>query len=206
MRSVTCPCEAVFEADLPESVDLDTRPQTVQEILEGSFLSARCPECGTLVKPDLPVRVTSGSRGMDIQVVPEMERFAFYRGAVPLPSGAEAVIGYRELVERIRAVQDGFSPRALEILKYLLLARAQQDAPDADIVIEYAGRETGSLVFNIWGLKADEAGVIRVPESLYEKALSDLGRKSSEEPFTRIFSGSYRSIRILEADPEEEGK
>lgn len=203
MRSVTCPCEAVFEADLPESVDLDVRPRAVEEILDGSFLSARCPECGSIVKPDLPVRVTSESRGMDIQVVPEMERYAFYRGAVPLPSGSEAVIGYRELVERIRAVRDGVSPRALEVLKYLLLARAQQDSPEAEIVIEYVGREKDTFVFDVWGMKADEAGVVRVPGAVYEKTLSELVRKSSEEPFSRIFAGTYRSVRVLEADPEE---
>ncbi len=206
MRSVTCPCEAVFEADLPESVDLDSRPRALEEILEGTFLSARCPECGTVVKPDLPVRVTSGSRGMDIQVVPEVDRFAFYRGAVPLPSGSEAVIGYRELVERIRAVRAGVSPRALEVLKYMLLARAQQDAPEAEIVIEYAGREADSFVFDVWGLKADEAGVVRIPAAVYEKTLSELARKASEEPFSRIFAGTYRSVRVLEADPDEDLK
>lgn len=206
MRSVTCPCEAVFEADLPETVDLDARPRAMDEILEGTFLTARCPECGTVVKPDLPVRVLSSTRSLDIQVVPEMERYAFYRGAVPLPSGAEAVIGYRELVERMRAVRDGVSPRALEILKYLLLARAQQDAPDTDIVIEYAGRDGGSFLFDVWGLKEDEAGVVRVPATLYDRTLEDLSRKSAEEPFSRIFRGSYRSVRILEADPEEDAK
>ncbi len=206
MRSVTCPCEAVFEADIPESVDLDTRPGALEEILEGSFLSARCPECGSVVKPDLPVRITSESRGMDIQVVPEMERYAFYRGAVPLPSGSEAVIGYRELVERIRAVKDGASPGALEVLKFLLLARAQQDAPEADIVIEYVGRQENSFVFDVWGMKPDRAGVVRVPQAVYEKTLSELVRKSSEEPFSRIFAGNYRSIRALEADPEVDAK
>ncbi len=206
MRNVTCPCEAVFEADLPETVDLDARPRTVEEILEGTFLTARCPECGTVVKPDLPVRVFSGSRNLDIQVVPEMERYAFYRGAVPLPSGAEAVIGYRELVERMRAVRDGVSPRALELLKYLLLARAQQDAPDAEIVIEYAGREDGTFLFDVWGLKEDAAGVVKVPASLYDKALEDLSRKSAEDPFSRIFAGTYRSVRVLEADPDEDAK
>lgn len=206
MRSVTCPCEAVFEADLPDSVDLDARPGAFKEILEGSFLSVRCPECGSVVKPDLPVRITSESRGMDIQVVPEMERYAFYRGAVPLPSGSEAVIGYRELVERIRTVKEGVSPGALEVIKYLLLARAQQDAPEADIVIEYVGRQENSFVFDVWGMKPDQAGVIRVPQAVYDKTLSELAKKTSEEPFSRIFAGTYRSVRALEADPEEDAK
>jgi len=204
MRSVTCPCEAVFEADLPEAVDLDDRPRALTDILEGTFLAVKCPECGNLVKPDLPVRVVSGSRSLNLQVVPEVERFAFYRGAVAVPQGAEAVIGYRELVERVKAIQDGVSPRALEVLKYLLLARAQQDAPEAEIIIEYTGREEGSLVFDVWGLKEGEAGIIRVPVGLYEKTLSELGKKTAEEPFSRIFSGTYRSVRALEAEPAED--
>jgi len=204
MRSLTCPCEAVFEADLPESIDLDAAPNIISDILDGTFLSARCPNCGNLVKPDISVRVQSFSRNIDIQVVPELDRWAFYRGAITLPKGAEAVIGYRELVERIRSNRDGFSSQALEVIKYLLMARAEQDNPEADIVIEYAGRDGDRLEFDIWGLKEGEAGVIRVPESLYQKTLSELPSKAMQDPFSRIFSGVYRSIRILEADPEIE--
>jgi hypothetical protein len=204
MRSLTCPCEAVFDADIPESVDLDVSPSSLTEIMNGTFLSAKCPECGTLVKPDLSVHVTSTSRKLDIQVVPELDRLAFYRGAVTAPKGAEVVIGYRELVERMRACEDGFSPQALEIIKYFLLARAEQENPEAEIVIEYAGHEADKLVFDIWGLKEGEAGILHIPQAMYQKTLDDLPREESKEPFSRIFSGVYRSIRILEADPEEE--
>ena len=202
MRSLTCPCETVFDADLPDFVDLDASPDTVTEILNGTFLSARCPNCGNLVKPDVSVRITSASRSLDLQVVPELDRWSFYRGAVSVPKGTEVVIGYRELAERIRESQDGLSHAAMEIIKYFLLARAEQDSPEADIVIEYAGREDDRLEFDIWGLKEGEAGLIRVPDALYQKTLSELPHKSAEEPFSRIFSGTYRSIRILEADPE----
>lgn len=204
MRSITCPCEAVFDVDLPESVDLDAAPETLTHIMDGTFLSARCPQCGNLVKPDWAVRVISASRGLDIQVVPELDRLAFYRGAVPTPKGAEAVIGYRELVERIRTNEDGLDPKAVEVIKYFLLARAEQENPEADMVIEYAGLQADQLIFKVWGLKEGEAGVLHVPEAMYKKTLEELPRRKAEEPFSRMFAGAYKSLRILEADPEEE--
>lgn len=204
MKSLTCPCETVFEADIPDTVDLDEKPEALADILNGTFLSASCPNCGNLVKPDLAVRVLSPGRGLDVQVIPELDRWAFYRGAIELPKGAEAVIGYRELAERVRALRDGLSPQALEMIKYLLLARAEQDNPEAQIVIEYAGRGDSGLEFDVWGLKEGQAGVLRIPEELYRKMLSELPDKAAEDPFARIFAGSYRSIRVLEADSEEE--
>ncbi|HSV56125.1 MAG TPA: CpXC domain-containing protein [Magnetospirillaceae bacterium] len=204
MRSVACPCEAQFETEFPETVDLDSRDGAETEILSGDFLTARCPRCGNVVKPDLAVRVISSSRKLDVQVIPEMERLAFHRGAVKIPAGSEAVIGYRELAERIRAVRDGRSPGALEIIKYLLMSRAQQDAPEADIIIEYAGRDQGALKFAIWGVREGEAGFVRVPDTVYEKTLAELPQKISQEPFSRIFAGPYRSIRALVAELDEE--
>ncbi|MCK7470821.1 MAG: M50 family metallopeptidase [Desulfomicrobium escambiense] len=110
LRSVTCPCEAVFEADLPR-VRGPGRPsrQALAEILEGTFLSSvNCPECGTPRKAG-----SGGPRGIRYPE-PRPDRSSrrwsgtpFYRGTVAVPQGAEAVIGYRELVERVQAVRDG---------------------------------------------------------------------------------------------------
>ena len=53
MRKVTCMCEASFEADLPETVDLDEKGEALAEILSGDFFALTCPNCGNRLKPEL---------------------------------------------------------------------------------------------------------------------------------------------------------
>ena len=116
MRKVTCMCETSFDADLPEEIDLDSEPGRIDEILSGTFFQVSCPNCGTILKPELPVRLLSRKRGMDIQVLPELERLSFHLGEVTVPKGAELLIGYAELFERARMVTDGLDPAAMEII------------------------------------------------------------------------------------------
>jgi hypothetical protein len=203
MRQVTCRCETVFDADLPEEVDMDSTPGVMDSILSGSFLSARCPSCGALLKPELRVRLLSKKSKLDLVVVPELERISLYRGKAGIPEGAEALVGYAELYERAKLLSDGLDPEIAEILKYLMIQKAEEQAPNADISASYAGKKEGKLVFHISGIKDDQVAVLPVDLGTYEKTLADKKRLLAEEPFDRILKGPYRSIRMLEADEED---
>ena len=48
-RELTCMCERKLSVDLPDVVDLGAEPAREDEILDGSFLSIRCPGCGKLL-------------------------------------------------------------------------------------------------------------------------------------------------------------
>jgi hypothetical protein len=203
MRQVTCKCETAFEADLPEEVDLDAQPGALDDILKGEFLTARCPNCGALLKPELRVRLQSRKRGLDLVVLTELERTSLYLGKAGLPEGAEAVVGYSELFERARMLADGLDPGAVEILKYLLLQKAEEQAPEAELSVAYAGKKDGKLAFHLAGLKEGQVAVLPIDPSTYQKTLADKPRSLREAPFDRILKGPYRSIRVLEADSED---
>jgi hypothetical protein len=203
MRQVTCMCENVFEADLPEEVDLDRSPGVMDQILKGEFLSVRCPICGSLLKPELRVRLFSQKSKLDIVALPELERMSLYLGKAGIPDGAEALVGYAELFERARILSDGLDPATVEIMKYLMLQKASEQAPEAEVSAAYAGKKDGKLVFHITGLKEDQVAVLPVDPSSYAKALEEKPRSLGEAPFDRIFKGPYRSIRMLEAEEEE---
>ncbi|MGA2544989.1 MAG: CpXC domain-containing protein [Rectinemataceae bacterium] len=202
MRKVTCMCETTFEADLPEEVDLDASPDVMDEILRGDFLAVTCPNCGARLKPELRVRLVSKKTGIDIVALPELERVSLYRGAVELPKSAQAVVGYPELFERARILVDGLDPEAVEIIKYWLIQKAAEQAPEADIVVAYAGKKDDKLAFHLTGLKEGHVAVLPVEMGTYAKTLSEKARSIREAPFDRIFNGHYRSIRIIEADAE----
>jgi hypothetical protein len=200
MRKVTCMCETTFDADLPEEIDLDARAGVLGEILQGEFLAVACPSCGARLKPELRVRLVSRKRGLDLVALPELERMSVYRGAAELPKGAQAVIGYPELFERARVLEDGLDPDAVEIIKYWLVQKAEEQSPEAEIAVAYAGKKGGKLAFHLSGLKEGQVAILPVDPETYAKTLADKARSVREPPFDRIFKGPYRSIRMLEAE------
>jgi len=203
MRQVTCMCETTFDADLPEEIDLDSTPGVLKSILDGDFFAVTCPNCGARLKPELRVRLSSKKDGIDLVLVPELDRMSLYMGVAGIPEGAEAVVGYQELFERARVLTDGLDPESVEILKYLLLEKAAEQSPDAELTAAYAGVKDGKLVFHIFGLKEGEVAVLPVSSGTYDKAFADKKKSMKEEPFDRIFKGPYRSVRALEADEGE---
>ena len=129
-REIVCFCEHRFDADPPEEVDLARSPELEEAILAGSFMTAKCPRCGRLLKPEHPVRVRDAGRGIDLFMIPEEDRREYLHGASPPGSGggaARVVIGYAELLEALQAVRCGLDARALEVVKYYLLNRALQE-------------------------------------------------------------------------------
>ena len=200
MRKITCRCETTFDADLPEEVDLETNPNALNEILGGDFLAITCPNCGARLKPEIRVRLFSKKSGVDIVALPELERMSLYRGAVELPKNAQAIVGYPELFEWARILVDGIDPDVVEIIKYWLLQKAMEQAPEAEISVAYAGKNDDKLLFHLEGLKEDQVAILPVEQGTYIKALSEKMRSVREAPIDRIFKGPYRSIRILETE------
>ncbi|HUX38236.1 MAG TPA: CpXC domain-containing protein [Rectinemataceae bacterium] len=202
MRIVTCRCEKSFDADLPEEVDLDREPAVIDEILEGNFLSVRCPHCGETIKPEMPVVLSSRRRGLVLRFVPETERSVWQAGRLAPMAGSELLIGFPELRERAMIIRDGLDARCVEILKYFILAKAYEEAdPASELLVSYRGkREDGRLSFAIGGLRNDEEALLALPFDRYEKAKKDLPRLETSEPYSAFLLGGYRSIRALEAE------
>jgi uncharacterized OB-fold protein len=197
-------CESSFDADLPEEIDLDEAPGTIQDIIEGNFFAVTCPSCGTVLKPELSVRLYSKKRNMDLKVIPEIERLSLYLGKKSVEA-REVLVGYAELYERAKVLADGLDPEAVEILKYFLSLKADEKAPEgAEIRVAYAGLdEGGRLLFHVQGIKEGEVAVLPMARASYDKIVADKAKTMKEEPFNLIFKGPYRSLRALEAEGEE---
>ena len=184
-----------MEIDCPDLVDIDADLQLFLQLQEGTFLTSVCPQCGLSLKPELKLRLKSESRGLDVLVVPELERLAVYRGKVDVPKGTEILIGYPELFERARILRDGLESRSVEIIKYYLLGRAEEQEPEADIIVLYHGLEEGKLAFHIHGLKSGETGILRLPRESVDRYASDIVK--GDPQLKELFSSQYRSIRKL---------
>ncbi|MBU0928698.1 MAG: CpXC domain-containing protein [Spirochaetes bacterium] len=197
MKKLTCRCDYVVELDVPDVFDIDADPSFIARLADGDSPSAVCPRCGAVVRAELPLRLSSSARGIDLVVLPEADRLAVYRGKADPGRTSEILLGYQELFERARALRDGLDPRAVEALKYALQGKAEESEPTADIAVLYNGERDSSLEFHILGLKSGQAGVVRLPRASYDKIALDAKSSFAREPFKAIFSGRYLSIKKL---------
>lgn len=194
-RKVVCYCDRDFEVDFPDQVELN--PEMEEAILKGSFMSTKCPHCGKLLKPEFPVNVKNPERGIDIIMIPEADRDAFYDNSYScsIKEGQSVVIGHRELIEQLLAIKSALDIRAVEIVKYYLLKKALDDYDSEErLSIILAGKERDMLVFHIFGLKTDQLGIVRVAFEKYQRIVQELDARLKEEPFDVFLVPPYVSI------------
>lgn len=194
---VRCRCENELEIDARDSLDLDREPGALASLLDGSYLSASCPRCGAVMRPEFAVRVRWATKGLDAQVLPELDRLAVYRGKGDAPAGLEILVGYPELFERARILGDGLDAKSVEVLKYFLYEKASNDAPDAELEVRYACLAGEALEFHIAGLKEGQTAVAKLPKAAYDKAVRGFKDSVSKPPLAEVFTGPYRSIKKL---------
>jgi len=199
-RRIVCFCEHAFDAEVPDSVDLGQEPEVEQAIIDGEFLSIRCPNCGKVLKPEFPVLIEDPQAENNIFFVPELDRSAYFRGSLSysLREANRVAIGYEELVEKFLLKRYTLDDRVVEIVKYYLLSKIMEDEPeDKEMRILFSKQEGDHVLFNVLGLKKDEVGILKVPMSTVEKISSQLPEKKQQEPFSEILKAPYISINNL---------
>jgi len=206
---LTCMCERSVGVVFPDVVDLAKEPAREEEILAGTFMSVRCPHCGKLLKPELPFRLLDAVRGLDIYLVPSLERNSFLAGRLEgVPAEVNrVVIGFPELQEKLRIANAKLDDRVVEIAKFHLMRRAEKEGPGRDVAIYFVSRGGGALTFEVHGLRRDEVGRVRVPEEAVERIAAELSRNLKREPYRVFLAGPYVSCTAVyegEGPGEEE--
>ncbi len=196
-HTITCQCEHEFQAEIPDGVDLDTDAAALQAILDGTFLSLRCPSCGITLKPEFPLELSWPSHALALRVLPEFDRTDFYRRK-ETAAPEDTIIGYPELADRLAVVRDGLDAVAVEALKYYLLLKAEEANPEAEVGAWYQGQTGDSLEFHLTGIRPEEVAVSRVPYPVYTKTLDEYRRRPESEPFASLRVAGYLSVRNLQ--------
>jgi hypothetical protein len=202
-RRIVCFCEHGFDTDVPDSVDLGEQPEMEQAILDGEFLSIRCPNCGKVLKPEFPVLIEDPQAENSIFFVPELDRSAYFRGslAYSLREANRVAIGYEELVEKFLLKRYNLDDRVVEIVKYYLLSKImEEESGDKELRILFSKQEKDTVLFNVLGLKEKEVGILKVPMATVQKIASQLEEKKHQEPFSEILKAPYVSINNLLAE------
>jgi hypothetical protein len=185
-------------AEVPEEINLDTDPQYIEDILAGNFMNFPCSNCGKRHKPEFAMTVHWPSKSLTLEVLPELERGAFYlRKPNKDEAPKETVISYPEMTERIAMIKDDLVTEAVEAIKYYLFVKADENYPEHDISVWYHSKNENNLEFHIHGIKNNEVAVMQIPHSLYEKTLNDFRTNPKEEPFPSLREKSYCSIQNM---------
>ena len=199
-RRIVCFCEHGFDAEVPDFVDLGKQPEVEQAIIDGEFLSIRCPNCGKVLKPEFPVMIEDPQAENTIFFIPELDRSAYFRGslAYSLREANRVAIGYEELVEKFLLKRYNLDDRVVEIVKYYLLSKIMEDeGEDKELRILFSKQEGDTVLFNVLGLKKDEVGILKVPAATLAKIDSQLEEKKHQEPFSEVLKAPYISINNL---------
>jgi hypothetical protein len=198
-RELTCMCDGKVTVEYPETVDLAADPGREDEILDGSFMSVRCGQCGKMIKPEFPFRIADGPRGLDIYLVPSLDRGRFLLGTLEgVPAGVKRVaIGFAELQEKLRIANARLDDRVVEIAKYHLMRRAESGNPGVEVTIYFSERASGALTFDVHGLRPGEVGRVRVPEEAVDRIAADLPRNIRHDPYRAFLTGPYVSCTLV---------
>jgi len=204
-RKIPCFCDSSFDIEAPEEIDLDSNSAYLDEILNGTFLNFICQSCGKKHKPEFPLSVLWPSKKLRFEVFPELERGEFYRRKkAPEEKGSynlETIIGYPELADRLAIIRDGFEPAPVEAIKYFLHLKAEEQYPEEEMDIWYAGSASadgskdGTIEFHIHGIRKNEVAVMKIPLSLYQKTHDDYKNHPKNELFSSLRVRTYLSVK-----------
>ena len=197
MTTITCKCENSVEVQHPETYDLSGQPEVVDEVLSGRFLTLECPHCGAKLKPELQVVFIDPKQGLDLMLIPEKERGRYLLNPDLYKNHERVVIGYAELVEKIRGYRAGLDDRTIEIIKYYLYRKS---GGDSSVTVRFGGMENHELLFEIHGMRDDEVGIARISQAFYDKMEHELPEKETEEPFCTILAPPYVSLSKVDLE------
>lgn len=199
-QSINCLCGKNISIDIKEEIDLDDDPSSLNNILNGTFMSYDCPECRKKHKPEFKIKIIWKSKKLLMEVLPELDRGIFYREKKENKQ-AETVIGFPEMADRLAVIKDDMEPVIIETLKSYLLAKAVENYPDKEINVWYNGNGPEGIEFHLDGIRAGEVAVMRVPWEIYNKTKEDYKKRPKSEPFMSLRVRSYMSIQnILRPD------
>jgi len=193
-ETLRCFCENEIEFEYADSVDLTE--EVINSILAGEFMSVQCSACKRTLKPEFPVFLKSNEKKYSIYLVPENQRNHYIAGKYSVKTDASRiVIGYRELVEKIKIFEKELDDRVIESIKYYFLEKT--DVDDVKIRIFLQDVREKDFVFHIHGLKKDEIGITKTNRLLYEKIAGDIEAKIKEKPYSLFLTPPYVSVQNI---------
>ncbi|MDC7225633.1 MAG: CpXC domain-containing protein [Spirochaetales bacterium] len=189
MIKIPCHCGNIIESDMNTEIDLASTPEIYARIIDGTFMTFSCPQCGNELKTEVELHLFDKGEDFDIQFLPELERANFLSGGITATSKRIA-IGYNELVEKTIIAGTKLDDRIIEIIKFRMLEKADKD----NLSITFNSVEGSDLVFHIAGLKPDQIGISHIPMSVYQNLENKIDELLVDDDIKLFTDGPYVSV------------
>lgn len=199
-KQITCNCGHEFESEISDRFDLAEDPELEDRILHGHFLSFICDQCGRNLKLEFAVQIVDAARDWELFLVPESERSSYLLGKSKYGDHKRIVIGYAELIEKLKIYGENLDDRGIELIKYYLL---QKVGGNEGISVYFENLENENLVFHIHGLRKDEVGLARISREIYNRTTEELEDKADKPPYSSFLTPPYVSVSQVEIEIEE---
>ena len=204
---IACPtCEASFDAELYESVNVQTDPDLREALLKNQLNQSVCPDCGFTFRVDKPLLYSDPANRLLVYWIPvPPDRLAegedlcnelIRELLAMLPEDLDSpeiqmVINRVELIERIFSAEAGLNPRIIEYIKYQIYTR------NSDKV----NLETHGLLLNTHdSTDKNLCFVLQNMETMKFEAMLHYPRETYEV-FREMFADEEKSVDLLELFP-----
>jgi len=196
---VIIPCYCGHKFDYEYADEVEITPDVFSDITNGDFMTVVCEKCGKDIKPEYPVMFTypSSEKHIKIFFVPELQRDSFLMGKSQYihKSTDRFVIGYMELVEKIKILAANLDDINIECVKYYILSKIENENNiENEILIYFGELEDNKITFHIHGLREGEVGLLDIEMNFYEMISEKLKDLINDEPFKNFLTPPYISV------------
>ncbi len=194
---VLIPCRCGKPVNFSYDDNMELSDEVISQIITGNFMSAVCSHCGKILKPEFPVRFKNTDKSIDILYLPENERDDYLRGKSKFifKKPDRVVIGYPELIEKVKIITAGLDDRVIECVKYYILSKIENDNElENEVQIFFNSIKDNNLIFEIHGLKAGEIGFLPVERNFYDLNSKNIDDNIKKEPFSIFLAPPYISL------------
>lgn len=223
-QNLPCPsCGKSIEFAVNFSVNADRRPDFRAAIIDGSFQSEECGNCGTPFRLEPEMTYLDIGRGQWILVRPASKRQEWpmleadardafdlaFGDAAPAPARAigagltaRVTFGWAALREKLLCREAGIDDATLEMLKLLLMRTMPETPLTADNELRFGGVQ-GDELHLAW-IRFDDESVVEtmvVPRGLYD----DIDKSGEDWRGLReqLTAGTYVDVTRLLVEPAD---
>ena len=183
-NKIKCPqCGKEINVYVKEFVDVSVNPEYREQILNGTFFLAVCPECGSETLMEYPIMYIDSDKKLNIYMAPEHEDDLLDQlNSLEIPYGEEekdaifrVTSGCDELLEKILIAEGGRDDRIIELYKLIMAESLGEEIPGIHSSQFLYYKDDAEELFIVFGYENEEEDQLTVPfdEELYRSLEQD---------------------------------
>ena len=222
--TIQCPkCQETIEVGMMPSLNAHLDPEAAKRLMKGEFFVVKCPKCGFAGAFEYPLLYNDMAHHMMIQLavggseaeVEEMVK-AYREGFKETMAQVEKTIGQAfqsdfrivksgaDLQEKAMIINAGFDDRAMEVMKFLLLAQVSEQNKDASFEnVRYYEEADGKRLFLFFNGAYEVVATVPFDQALYDMMKKDFDFSQVKEEIIDLNWAVQFVQKAIEAEGNE---